>query len=535
VSDYSHWSRGGKRDWTKRAVSGHERRAEAELLRTKVVIGIPGSGKSYAGRHDIKAAADAADTMVHLQDMHGLLNDFVIADIGPRHEGRMETLDIDKPSAACGIDVGRLSDLPDPEDRAAADDSAVEQILEAIGGEQEVNFNTMPLKGGWARKAMWLRWRQDPPKPFWWVKDALRPGHPRQIKMLEECWDRDLVAEFERINAYRSVAQQDQIIRPGRQLLDVFFDNRFVAAMLTKPPVNFDRWLVERKILLVRASTDTPEAVVRTVFWFLRHLHYRAAMRHLAETGEAVKSLVYLDEAGRLRVNGSEVNLNQQTRKAGVATTTVYQSPPRTQLFKDQLAASSRLEIFAQGGADDAEWAAREALALLFDMRRVKAVEKRERVINRGVDREEVKTKQDRFDKDGKKIGTSEGVHILSNPRLESVFDTHETLASHQDQLGELVRPIRKLGLGDRLVITDGRVIEEHVPEVEGLCQTPESRKAYVAGALERIRSRPHYARPVAPVSGPLNGAANVDTNGPTTNVPRKSLFERLAENGTLP
>src|SRR5205085_7131555 len=120
-----------------------------------------------------------------------------------------------------------------------------------------------------------------------------------------------------------------------------------------------------------------------------RHLVYREAMAELERTGRPTPCLVYADEAARLGVNTAEVDLLQQLRKAGVACTFVYQSPPRTQEFKDLLAATRVLEVFAQGGAEDSEWCAREALALLYDLHRQKAVERRDRVINRGLRREE--------------------------------------------------------------------------------------------------------------------------------------------------
>src|SRR5205823_6016095 len=137
-------------------------------------------------------------------------------------------------------------------------------------------------------------------------------------------------------------------------------------------------------------------------------------------------SLIYGDEAARLNPNAAEVNQLQQVRKCGIACTFVYQSPPRTPEFKDLLAATRVLEIFAQGGAEDSEWCAREALALLFNMRRQKAVELRERVINRGVRREQVGVTAKRYDKDGKADGKTESVHFLTTPDLETVVDEHE-------------------------------------------------------------------------------------------------------------
>src|SRR4051794_16807789 len=108
LPDHWHRTRRAPDEWTR----GLPRTRLGAELRTKIVIGRPASGKSTARRSNIKDPA-AARQFVMVQDLHGTLHDAVLADLAPRREQDIEVLDLEKPSAAFGVDVGRASDAPD--------------------------------------------------------------------------------------------------------------------------------------------------------------------------------------------------------------------------------------------------------------------------------------------------------------------------------------------------------------------------------------------------------------------------------------
>lgn len=478
-------------DWGRRPVSTSETQAAA-ALRNCVKLGKPGSGKSTSGRLDIQN--DLGKKFILAEDPHSTFVDAVIAD-NPRHESLFEVLDLDNPDRLFPVPVVRWSEAQTPGKKVQENEEAFDRLMILIGGERAIDPLTMPYHGqGW-RLARAIMTHRNQPVDALKIWHVFRPG-PDLNELLDTCWDKRAVAEVADIVEMRSQVQRMQIIGPFQRLTDPFLTSLLVEALLGRPGVPWREWMLEKKCVLVKASPGTPESVYRPVMGALRFLTVQEAMRHLAETGRPLPAQIHADEAARLGLGAHESSWMAQCRKGGVGYTLYYQRLPAREAFQDVASAIQRWEIFAQANATEAEALARELASFVFDSKRPKWTERRERVINRGVRREEVKTRGERRDKDGRKLGETESVHVLSTPNLESVFEESVQFERHDDVVHDWVRVIRGLRTGQRLWIDDTAYSKaaETLPLPKAGSTT--RRGHYVRDAIARIQSRDHYFTP---------------------------------------
>lgn len=479
-------------DFSKPPVSGAELRAAA-ALRHAIKIGRPGSLKTTSGRRDIQD--NIGKRFLLVEDPHGTYHDAIIAD-NPRYEHLIETFDINRPDCVCPINLFPWSASPSLGKRIQDNEAAFDRAISIIGRD-DVDPLLHPMHGLGQFLARAIMTHRNDPVDFLRVWDVFRKG-PGQDELLSPCWDRRAVEEIRKINAMRSHVERERIVGPFQRNTDPFITSLYVQAIFSRPGVPWLQWMQQKKCVIVRAHIDTPGTLVQPVFGMLRHLTVHTAMQHLDETGRPLPADIHADEAARLAIRQREAALMGQCRKAGVAYKLYYQRIPSDEYTKDLRATIGRYEIYPVANADEAEQAAREIAAFLFDSRKPKRVERRERAINRGIEREEIEVTNTQYDKRGNKAGKTQHKQFLTDPIIDTVIDEHIVDERHDDVVHDWMRIIRKLDIGQRLVIDGNTVTDrpEPVPMPTGPRDLTDADRSRVRDAVSRITQRDHYFTP---------------------------------------
>jgi len=357
---------------------------EQATLRTGVVIGSPGTGKSTGIRHRILAAALKGHFVLVL-DFHGSLVDDCLSDLLPRgFEPKIEILDLNDPRIVFGLD---LMPYPDQEDRELwlrDEDKGIADFAQILGRELGNETGTDPMagmmRGMWTRNFLRLRMRQRIKVSMRHVPYSLVVGHPIQERMLENCWDSKLAFEIRSVVEMKNLFQRESFIGASRRLMDPFCTNPSVDAILCEPFVDLKEWQRQGKIVLVKSSPLVSEAAARGVFAALNMRVYQNCALNFAATNEPLPTDVFIDEALRLKPGISESAMNEQGRKFGYAQVLILQRLPDSEDIEAILQSSEFLEIYGQKEAKAAESVAKQLSAWLYDPRQVKHENVREKI-----------------------------------------------------------------------------------------------------------------------------------------------------------
>jgi len=483
---------------TNPAVSPAEHHEQA-TLRTGVVIGSPGTGKSTGIRHRILEAALKGHAVLVL-DFHGSLIDDCLGDLLSRgFEQKIEFLDLNDPRIVFGLDLMPYPDQKDRELWLRDEDKGISDFAQILGRElgNETGADPMAgmMRGMWTRNFLRLMMRQRIKVSPRHLPYSLVIGHPIQERMLENCWDSKLAFEIRSVVEMKNLFQRESFIGATRRLIDPFSTNPSVDAILGEPHVDLTGWQRRGTILLVKSSPLVSEAATRGVFAALNMRYYQNCARHFAATGEPLPTDVFIDEALRLRPGKSESDMNEQGRKFGYAQVLILQRLPDTEDIEAILQSSEFLEIYGQKEAKAAELVAKQLTAWLYDPRRVKheTVRERTQVVGHKVEDKRSRTQGS----DGR---TSETTGSQLTPILEKVVETTPVFMSPQEFVAEWTGKVLALKKqpGKRYVIDGANVSEEpeQVIRLEPLWTPETTRRRLIEEALQRIRSRSHYHRP---------------------------------------
>jgi len=470
----------------------------AELQNT-LVVGKPGSGKTTSVRKDIVRDVHERRTCLIIDDPHGHLSDDSLGDLIPRgHEDRIEVLDLTFPDKMFGLDFMPYSDALTEGLRQQADERNIETFAQILGRERELNLNTAPLLGTWIRNPLRLRQKQRNRKPLRIVPYLLLFRHPILNACLDDCTLEKLAWEFNQVAAIRSAQARANIVGPAQRLLDTFFGNDIVDAILSVPPVDLYSWMRQKKIIIIRSNALVSPSATRGIMASIPLLATQIAALHYAQFGEPLPCSITVDEAAVLHLGAIEADLMGQSRKWGVSWRLVYQHLPENEEFRKIRQNIRRYEIFAQGSDESAEALSRQVATMLLDPDKIKAVDVRERTIVRGYNRETIRTPSERRDLRGRKTGETIAEHVVTTPDLDTVRDQHEIRESLGDQYLLAKKMTRLLKTGERLVIDDVSVTPspQKVIPLEDLWTSESLKRDRIQEALERIRSRPHYFAP---------------------------------------
>jgi hypothetical protein len=477
------WDRYRGVDWSRRVVSTREQEF--------VLAGKSGSGKTTQVRNEINACADAGQESLWVYDFHGSLIDAVLGDLLPRHEARIELLDLAYTKKMWGADLMPYPDANWIGDLRRDEGLVLEQFLQMLCRERQIKPATMPYVNTYGRMALGLRLKQRPRVSLRLVPYALNCCHPNQLAMIEHCTNKDLAWALKGINLIKNVYQREGLIGPAQRIIQDFFRNEAADGFLSVPPVDVYEWNRQKKIVLVKSNLQVAESASRVIIGSLFLQNFYLAARHQARFGTPLPIKQVCDEFLRLRPGELEADLLDQGRKWGVACTMLVQRIPPE--FRPILNSVSRLEIFALGPLE-AEEAADCLMGFLYDKKKVKDIERRERTMQRGVKREQITTTSKRKDKDGHKLGEQESTHFLSTPEMETVIDEQKIWEQVGEQKQDWITKICRLGTeknSERYVIDGARATERPVKVIKR--ETTWS-KERIQQAVERIRSS--YATP---------------------------------------
>jgi hypothetical protein len=470
-------------------------RTGAELA-NEILVGKPGTAKSTLLRKMIKADIDAGDTFVWVGDPSGALVEDGMAD-NKQHESRFEYLDLREPDRVFGmrlLDAGKAETLG----RAMSElEEGIGRLLDFLGcgTGRDLDIPTMPYMHWGLYTAVSLVKRFPGGADERLIPYAMLPDSAVQDMLMEWHPDAKRVAEIREVN--RLPSQRLAWYGPGQRLVGQTLAQPIMDAMLSVPKAPLDEeWIPQHKVLWVRGGINVPRNVQRVAMSWCRSAIVQAAFARYDATGEPVKVALYCEEADEQGVGALDARYMSIGRKADVKYVLVYPTPPPTQTFETLKKVIQRLRAFQQGSAQATRAMAEEALAFQFDSQKVKDVQRVQRAINLGFTRKEIKTISVQKGKDGKTRGETEQTHFLTDPDIQIVTDERKVFATGADQLGDLMKEIRELGVGEHLSIGQSGVSRIYTPEVEDKWPSKAARDAYIRDAVARVRRRPHYYTP---------------------------------------
>lgn len=410
-----------------------------------------------------------------------------------------------------GIDWMTPSRSTDELDRRSENELERERHKKRMLARQGMqNTSKSPLKEEYLNPPLDIWLGQDTPCPEYWILHIYEPDSREQQHLLAHY--KGPFAPVRKIleaNEMASRVRRDNVGSAVR-VLEGFYGK---TAVLAHTGATFDiaQWVNDGKILLIDSSgveddqaIVMEQAIIQNIF-------------DICRAGITNKHRIVIDEAQK-RVDENVAQQSREIAKFDCALDLLFQNP------LDVTNPEIRNLIFGctfhwwgrMGMSDAAQFAAEDVGTCLLDPLKIHYVEHRVRQVHDGYEFREVENKTEM----GGRKGTSKVQQVLS--RYGQVTDDVKHYKRYEDQIKDVRQILLGLGKG-WFYFRHDKVSPEPMYEPllkEPWSQLPGYQKKMLAHAIEHIRNKPCYRKPV--LLGPT-----CQNNQPTK---AKTAAERLRD-----
>lgn len=507
----------GAFDWTRRKPTVADYRAYRAHL---VTVGATRSGKTTARKKDcfellgkeaqliIDPLGQFADELYEYAALKGMADWIVMDDLSRRDRVLM-------------YEVIECSDAADPIDRIQENKIRLEEYLERFAQTRGmVNFSeTKPGLHAWLSAAGALVQNQREPVPQDLILDAMRIGSAGYRRLIAGCTDARTVEKFTALEGYTPKYVNDLLQWP-QQVLDAVLCSVTVLARISARATDFAELYRQKRTVIIRSDYRVPKESAIFLGLCAQLGAFRIAARHKADTKTPLPITITVDECnGFPWVSPAVCNYIVQSAQWGIRYRPIFQFlDTKQEKVNETLLSNFDIDGFQQKSPDSAHLLARSLATLLLNAQATKDVQKRERTMTTGHERERITTTSKQKNAYGKEGGKTESEHLINTPIIHTVTDEQKVFLPLSEQIQLYEKALMTLSVGERLTkrgtaVSDPAAPEKVIPLEAAQWDSLASSRA--STALDQMRARapfvtPDLSRLIAPPLAESPSAAEI-------------------------